>query len=194
MPLLKRGPEIFPQALFDLSYDASPWFVAHTRSRQEKALARHLVPLQIPFYLPSRENRVCRGGRNFVSYIPLFPGYVFLRGSSSERAAAVRSNVIARILDVTDQATLHSELWNLRSLQVAGATLVPAPEIHPGDAVRVTEGPFRGYTGTVLSERGRQRLIVTISMLRQSVEVDLERASVSRIRRSSMFVGSTAVA
>lgn len=28
MPLLERGPEIFPKALFDLSDDESPWFVA----------------------------------------------------------------------------------------------------------------------------------------------------------------------
>ena len=147
MPLLKRGPEIFPQALFDLPDGESPWFVAHTRSRQEKALARYLAPLEIPFYLPSSENRVRRGGRNFVSYLPLFPGYVFLRGSAAERAAAVRSNLIVRLLDVPDQGLLHGELRDLRRLQVSGATLVPAPALFPGDAVRVTDGPFRGYTG-----------------------------------------------
>lgn len=195
VPLLKRGPEIFPQALFDNSRGGSPWFVVHTRSRQEKALARYLVPLEIPFYLPSSENRVRRGGRNFVSYLPLFPGYMFLRGASAERAAAVRSNVIVRVLDAPDQSELHAELWNLRRLQLAGATLVPSPAIHPGDAVRVTEGPFRGYTGSVVSEQGRLRLIVSISMLRQSVAVELDRSSVAPADQSrSRSVGATAVA
>ena len=194
MPLLKRGPEIFPQALFDLSDCQSSWFVAHTRSRQEKALARYLTPLEIPFYLPSSEHRVRRGGRNFVSYLPLFPGYVFLNGSAIEKAAALRSNLIVRLLDVPDQGLLHRELRDLRQLQVSGATLVPVPALFPGDAVRVLTGPFRGYTGTVLSEQGRVRLIVSISMLRQSVAVEFDRASLSLAARSSRIVGSTAVA
>jgi transcription antitermination factor NusG len=195
VPLLKRGPEIFPQALFDLSEDESPWFVAHTRSRQEKALARYLMPLEIPFYLPSSENRVRRGGRNFVSYLPLFPGYVFLRGSAAERGAAVRSNMIVRLLDVPDQGLLHGELRDLRRLQLSGATLVPAPALFPGDAVRVTDGAFRGYTGTVLSEHGRLRLIVSISMLRQSVAVEFDRGNLAlEARSSSRVVGSAAVA
>ena len=193
MPLLKRGPEIFPQALFDLAEDESPWFVAHTRSRQEKALARYLMPLEIPFYLPSSENRVQRGGRQFVSYLPLFPGYVFLRGCARERAAAVRSNMIVRLLEAPDQGLLHEELRDLRQLQISGATLVPAPAMYPGDAVRVTEGPFRGYTGTVLSEQGRVRLIVSVSMLRQSVAVEFDRTSLSPADLSSSRVVRSAV-
>jgi transcription antitermination factor NusG len=191
VPLLKRGLEIFPSALFELSRDESPWFVAHTRSRQEKALARYLTPLEIPFYLPSSENRVRRGGRNFVSYLPLFPGYVFLRGSSAARAAAVRSNVIVRLLDVSDQGRLQGELHDLRELQLSGATLVPTPELYPGDSVRVKDGPFRGYSGTVIGEQGRLRLIVSISMLRQSVSVEFDRPSLAPAGRASR-VGSAA--
>jgi transcription antitermination factor NusG len=44
-----------------------------------------------------------------------------------------------------------------------------------GDVVRVAEGPFRGYTGTVVRDLGRLRLIVTVSMLRQSVAVEFDR-------------------
>ena len=178
MPLLKRGPEIFPQALFELTENESPWFVAHTRSRQEKALARYLLPLRIPFYLPVTERVVRRRGRTLTSYLPLFPGYVFLRGRSVERVAALRSNLIARVLEVREQDLLSRELEELRRLQLSGASLEPAPLYAPGDPVRITDGPFRGYRGTVLQERGRLRLIVSVSMLRQSVAVELDRASV----------------
>ena len=177
MPLLKRGPEIFPQALFDLTEAQAPWFVAHTRSRQEKALTRHLLPLEVPFYLPVNERVVRRRGRTFTSYLPLFPGYVFLRGSSVERVAALRSNLIVRVLEVSEQDVLGRELRDLRRLQLAGASLEPAHDFAPGDAVRIADGPFRGYRGTVLQERGRLRLIVSVSMLRQSVAVELDRAS-----------------
>ena len=193
MPLLKRGPEIFPQALFELTESDAPWFVAHTRSRQEKALARHLLPLEIPFYLPVSENVVRRRGRTLTSYLPLFPGYVFLRGSSAERVAALRSNLIVRVLEVREQDVLARELRELRSLQLAGASLEPAHVYAPGDAVVVSDGPFRGYRGTVLQGKGRLRLIVSVSMLRQSVAVELDRASVVPVSESRL-VRSASVA
>jgi transcription antitermination factor NusG len=193
VPLLKRGPEIFPQALFELNESDTPWFVAHTRSRQEKALARHLLPLEIPFYLPVSENVVHRRGRTLTSYLPLFPGYVFLRGSSAERVAALRSNLIVRVLEVREQDVLARELRDLRSLQLAGASLEPAHAYAPGDAVVVSEGPFRGYRGTVLQEKGRLRLIVSVSMLHQSVAVELDRASIVPVSERR-FVRSASVA
>jgi transcription antitermination factor NusG len=83
-----------------------------------------------------------------------------------------------RVLEVSDQAVLERELFDLRRLQLSGASLEPVHSYAPGDAVRITEGPFRGYRGTVLQERGRLRLIVSVSMLRQSVAVELDRASI----------------
>jgi transcription antitermination factor NusG len=175
MPLLKRGTEIFPQSLFELSDTDSPWWVAHVRSRQEKVLARHIAPLEVPFYLPLCENGRRRGGRRFVSHLPLFPGYLFFRGSASQRIAVLKSNVVVRLLEVPDQELLTRELRELRALQEAGATLTPYVPIAPGSTVRVVEGPFSGYTGKVLREQSRLRLIVSISMLRQSVAVEFSR-------------------
>ena len=175
MPLLRWTTDLFPATLFELSQSEFPWWVAHVRSRQEKALARHLVPLEVPFYLPQREKRIRRAGRTFISYPPLFPGYVFLRGSAAERHAALRSNLLVKVLHVRDQDLLSSELLQIRRLQVAGASLVPYAEVVPGDPVRVTDGPFKGYTGVVARTQGRARLLVSISMLRQAVLVEFER-------------------
>jgi transcription antitermination factor NusG len=179
MPLLKRGTDIFPHDLFELSATDLPWWVAHVRSRQEKVLARHVAPLGVPFYLPLRENRKKRGGRGFVSHLPLFPGYFFFRGSASERIEVLRSNVVVRLLEVLDQELLTRELRELRTLQGAGATLVPYAPIAPGTSVRVIEGPFSGYTGRVVREQSRLRLVVSISMLRQAVAVEFGREAVS---------------
>jgi hypothetical protein len=52
MPLLKREPDHFPEGLFDLSVERHPWWVA---------------PLDIPYYVPQREQKIRRAGRNFVS-------------------------------------------------------------------------------------------------------------------------------
>lgn len=175
MPLLKREIDIYPQNVFELPDSDLPWWVAHVRSRQEKALARHIAPLDVPFYLPQCENERRRGGRRLVSHLPLFPGYLFFRGSASQRIAVLKSNVVVRLLEVPDQELLTRELRELRALQEAGATLTPYVSIAPGSTVRVVEGPFTGYTGKVLRERSRLRLIVSVSMLRQAVAVEFSR-------------------
>ena len=183
MAILRHEPELFPEGLFELSAIDQPWWVARVRSRHEKALARHLLPHGVPFYLPQSERYVRRSGRSFTSYLPLFPGYVFFRGDRSSRLVALQSQVIHEILSVDDQARLSDELRQLRSLQEAGVPIVPVPSFFPGDGVLVTEGPFRGYSGIVLREKGHSRLIVSISFLRKAVAVELEAYALAADRR-----------
>src|SRR6266508_1879488 len=185
MPLLKREPEFFPEGIFGLAEADFPWWVAHTRSRQDKALARYLFPLGVPFYLPHREQRTRRAGRTLVSHLPLFPGYVFFRGSAAHRQAALRSNLIFKVLDVGDQGLLARELLQVRQFQEAGADLVPYCDLVAGDPVRIADGPFKGYRGIVLRTQGRLRLLVSISMLRQSVAVEFERDVIVPVRVDS---------
>ena len=181
MPLLRREPDLFPQDLFDLPVESHPWWVAHVRSRQEKALARHLQPLGIPYYLPQREQKIRRAGRNFVSYLPLFPGYLFFRGTDDDRYAALRSDLVGRVIDVVDQPLLDAELGRLLTLQESGLPLVSHPYIEPGSAVSITDGPFRGYSGIVIRAKGRLRIVISISLLRTSFAVELDREAIAPV-------------
>ena len=174
MPLLKREPAVFPEDLFDRS-SGEPWLVAHVRSRQEKVLARHLKSKAVAHYVPQREKKARRSGRLFVSYLPLFPGYVFVRASGERRDFVWQSGVVVRLIDPPDASRLHVELEQLRRLQEAGARLLPCAGIDPGEPVRVVEGPFEGYLGVVLRERGEERLLVSVSLLRKTVAVEFER-------------------
>jgi transcription antitermination factor NusG len=196
MPLLKREVEMSHPNLFELSAADRPWWVAHTRSRQEKALARYLLPLEIPFYVPQREKKARRSGRERVSYLPLFPGYVFFRGTAGERHATLRSGLLVGVLEVQDQGLLQGELAQLRMLQESGAELVPHDELHPGDFVQIMEGPFTGYSGVVLRGQARLRLVVSITMLRKTVAVEFDRAVLAPARpaRRSQGDSRTAVA
>ncbi len=180
MPLLKRESDVFPESLFD-SPGGAPWIVAQVRSRQEKVLARFLPPAGIPFYAPQREKRTRRQGRNFVSYLPLFPGYLFLRADAEDRARVWRSNVVVRMIDVSDQEIFETELAQIHRLQRSGARLAPACPLESGEPVRVVEGPFEGYLGIVVRDRGAERLLISVSLLRKSVAVEFEREMVAPI-------------
>jgi transcription antitermination factor NusG len=185
MPLLKPEPDAFPEDVFELPIESSPWWVAHVRSRQEKALARYLQPLRVSFYLPQREHAVRRQGRTRRSYLPLFPGYLFFRGGAEDRLAALRSNLIVRVLEVTNQGLLSEELAQLRRLQLSGAALAPFESMPEGAPVRIVEGAFAGYVGVIVRGGERPRLIVSVSILRKAVAVELDRGAVVRLPSSA---------
>jgi transcription antitermination factor NusG len=183
VPILKREADLSPRHLFELSRFEHPWWVAWVRSRQEKGLARHLAGHGVGFYLPQGEKRVRRAGRTFVSSLPLFPGYVFFRGPAEARRTALESHLVVQVLPVADQERLESELVSLWRLQQTGAPLVSHPYLSIGDEVEVVDGPFRGWTGKVLREKGGLRLIVSITLLRQSVAAELDREALAPLRR-----------
>lgn len=182
MPLLPREADILPENLFDLPSEEFPWVVAHVRSRQEKVLARHLAESGVAYYLPLTMTRRKRAGRTFTSHLPLFPGYVFVRVSAQTRDLIWRSHVVANLVEVPDQAQLGTELVQLRQLQVSGASLRTHHELPPGQPVRIESGAFAGYTGIVERGKGNDRLIVRISLIRQSVAVEFDREMLRRVR------------
>lgn len=183
MPLLPKETDLFPDALFALPEGSFPWHVAHVRSRQEKSFARHLLEHQVPFYLPQIERVTERSSRRFRSYLPLFAGYVFFRGIDRVLNIASRSGVTANMIAVNDQKLLTAELEQIRRLQLAGASFEVYEELFPNDAVTITEGPFRGYTGAVVRSGRGDRLVVSLSLLRKNVAVEFERPALRRSRR-----------
>src|SRR5438067_419304 len=111
MPLLPPEPFVYPENLLadeqPQPQDASfRWWVLHTRPRAEKSLARQLLRESTPFFLPVHHQQWRNKGRLLRSYPPLFPGYVFLWGADDARLAALKTNLVANILPVTDQLQL----------------------------------------------------------------------------------------
>lgn len=172
MPILAAEPDLYPTTLFDADADGRVWWVAQTRPRQEKALARDLIDVQVPYFSPStpRRNRV--RGRIVESHIPLFPGYVFIRGTAAERNRVRTSRRVVRMLDVADQATLGDDLRQVRCLTGTGLPLEPASAVQ-GSRVRIRSGPMAGLTGSVLRSAGRQRFVVSVEFLGAGVAVEL---------------------
>lgn len=182
MPILHKESDIFPDDLFDMPTAEAPWEIAHLRSRQEKVVARLLLEAGKPFYLPQVQQKKKATSRTFVSHLPLFPGYIFLRRVNGLRETLWRTNAVATMLEVPDQAQLTIELLQIRQLQANGAVLTPCDALLPGDAVQITDGAFGGYSGVVMQERGAMRLIVSVSVLKKSVSVEFPRESLTRLR------------
>lgn len=177
MPILGAETPVHPADLLtDLSQQESDrrWWAIYTKARQEKAFARQLVQMDVPFYLPliPKENLI--RGRRIKSHIPLFSGYVFLFGTEEERVRGLTTNRISNILPVDDQQRLRGDLLQIARLIEMDAPLTLESQLDTGDPVRIRKGPMEGLEGTVLKRRGHTRLLVAVQMLQQGVSVEID--------------------
>jgi len=159
------------------------WFVAHTRSRNEKALATELTRLRVYNYLPlaRRSTRSAATRRLSHSEVPVFPGYLFFNGSEDDRYLALRTNRIAKVLEVFDQTQLVAELRRVHLLLSQTNGFEVANRLAVGDWGRIRFGPLQGLEGVVIQYAGRLRLWMNVTILGQSVHTQVDAESVERI-------------
>ncbi|MFO0810232.1 MAG: transcription termination/antitermination NusG family protein [Gemmataceae bacterium] len=177
MPLLALEPFIHPETLLTApSGEASPgtWWVLHTRPRAEKTVARRFLDGGVDFFLPLYHRQWRNRGRTFRSYLPLFPGYVFLHGNADARLAALETNLVVHVIPVDDQRQLVHDLTRVYRLLTSGEPVTPEERLEAGDMVQIVKGPLTGLDGKVL-KRGKQlRFVVEVRLLGQAVSAEVE--------------------
>lgn len=155
-----------------------PWYVAHTKARQERVARKNLVRQGFNVYLP--QLKMLRGRRyeQKVGLEPLFPGYLFFQTSRAEQSIApVRSTqgvaCIVRFGGVP--AVLRPDtLKSIRALErrQSMVELTELSALRPGKEVAVTSGPLAGLEGLVAMV-SRQRVIVLMHLLGDQTPVKL---------------------
>jgi len=150
------------------------WWVAHTKARQEKAFAHDLMRKGVSYFLPLVERVRVIKGRKFRPLIPLFPSYVFVCLTDSERFGLFRGNRLAGTISVADQAGLCRELDGIQKAIAAGAPMQSCPTPKRGQRCRIVAGPFEGIEGAVARKNGSTRLILEVRSVGQAVYLDIE--------------------
>lgn len=173
MPLLPPEPSHFPNDLFTGPDPAGvKWWVLHTRPRAEKAIARSLFAGEVPFFLPTYEQKRRTKGRVQTSHLPLFAGYMFLRGTDEDRGAALGTNQVANCIPATDH--LRGELEAVYRVMTCESPFGPETPLVPGTPIKIVHGPLAGIRGKVLRRGKRVTVFVEIQMLKQGVAVEVE--------------------
>ena len=160
-----------------VSVDAAvrEWRVVHTRSRQEKALAEVLEARGIPHYLPLVKRVRYYGRRKQAALMPLFPGYLFLRGALEDAYFADRTERVVQVIPVADQPALEADLAAIRFALERNGGLEPALYPECGAWVEVTGGPFRGLRGVVDRMVQDDRLVLGVRMLGRAADLEIDR-------------------
>jgi transcription antitermination factor NusG len=150
------------------------WWVAHTKSRCEKAFAWDLMRRNVSYFLPMVERVTFSGGRKRRGMEPLFPSYVFFCGSADDRTTALVTDRLCQVIEVRDQDRLVDELSDIQRALTDSVELVPHVGAVVGEMCRVKRGPLEGLQGIVLQSGQRMRLILQVSILGQSVALEID--------------------
>lgn len=170
----KNPKPIFPENILSSDQNRKPWRVAHTKSRREKTLANYLAKENIGYYLPLVQKRQAGVKRSRFSLMPLFNGYLFFMADDFDRHKALRSNHIARVIDVGDEKRLLHELDQIQKVLLHGIPVFPYDFLQEGRKVRIKHGPMKDIEGIIIRKNHDCRLVLSVNCIMQSVSVEID--------------------
>ncbi len=172
----KQNPlPLFPNDLLEskqLINDS--WWVAHTKSRREKALAHLLASRGVGYFLPLFQKRQPNRQRDRYSLAPMFAGYLFFVGGAGQRLLALQSNHVAGIIQVEDREKLLGELRQIKQALAAKVPVHPATFLNKGQKVRIRSGLLEGLEGIIDRKGKNHRLILSVTTISQAMAVDVD--------------------
>lgn len=157
------------------------WYVVRVMSNRERVVAGFLtgrgIQACVPLCAPEAERPARRKER------VLFPGYVFCSFDATRLLPVVSvPGVVGVVCSGRKPAPVApNEMLALRRLMESGFPSRPHPYLSVGERVRVRFGPMAGAEGVLVRDGGRDRIVISVSLLMRSVMVELERALVEPI-------------
>jgi transcription antitermination factor NusG len=155
-----------------------PWFALRVRSRYERTVATHLQERGYESLLPLYKCRHRWSDRFKEIDLPLFPGYVFCQFDPLNRLPILSIPGIVHVVAVgrTPAPIDESEIAAIQAAVKSGLPRQPWPFLEIGHTVRIEYGPLCGVQGILLGFRGHQRLVLSVTLLRRSVAVQVDEA------------------
>lgn len=173
--------------------DSERWFALQVHSRREALIAGQLRAKGYEEFLPLYCERRTQGRRTREVSLPLFPSYVFCRFSLSQRTLPILTTPgVIRIVGMgaTPTPLDDSEISAVQKA-VAYGRVQPHSTFVTGQQVELTEGPLAGCEGVVVRVKNSWRLIISVSLLQRSVDVEIDhswaRPIQSVVRRPAGF-------
>lgn len=190
-PTSIQNPVIFPDEPLPLlaaaqprtSAEASPWFALRVKSRWEQRVADLVCGKGYEPFVPIYQVRRQWSDRVKQLPLPLIPGYVFCRMDGSAKALLVTTpGVLYIVSSCRVPAPIgDDEIAAIRTIAESGLAAQPHPFLNVGEQVTVQHGPLSGLQGILLRFRNENRIVVSVTLLRRSVAVEIDRRWVAPI-------------
>lgn len=172
------------------------WYVLNVYSGSEKSISRAITEKAErlgqaekieEILIPTEEVVEVKRGQRVNSERTFFPGYILIKAELNDDVWHMIKELprVTNFLGAQGRPSPISEkeAQNLIQRVEEGATATPRPTVlfQIGEAVKVIDGPFNSFTGTVTDvHEDKQLLSVEVSIFGRATPVELEYTQVSK--------------
>jgi transcription termination/antitermination protein NusG len=178
---------------------AKRWYIVHAfsnfenkvaQSLREQAQQRNLAHLFDEILVPSEEVAEVRRGRRIMVDRKLYPGYVLVNVDLTDEAYHLIKNTpkVTGFLGADKSKPVpisQTEADRIKGQVVEAGEAAKRPMIifEIGEQVKVADGPFASFNGTVEEvDDAKQRLKVAVSIFGRATPVELEFSQVEKLK------------
>jgi len=188
--------DVQPAAAAVASNPNHKWYIVHAYSNFEKKVAESIREqarqqgLEEQFseiLVPTEDVVEIRRGRKVNSERKFFPGYVLVKMELSDEAYHLIKNT-PKVTGFLGSGNKPMPVSEKEVARIVGAieegvqTQRPTIHFEIGETVRVTDGPFASFNGSVEQvDEDRARLRVTVSIFGRATPVELEYNQVEKV-------------
>ncbi len=156
------------------------WYALQLRSRWESSTAVLLSSKGYQTFLPTYKIAKRWSGRSKEAQAALFPGYLFCRFNVCDRLPVL---ITPGVISVVGTGRIpipveESEIEAIQKMVSTGMRVEPCPYLELGQLVRIEDGALSGIEGDLIRFKGTRRIVVSISLLRRSVALEIDRSVV----------------
>jgi len=169
-------------------YDDQPWFALCVKARSERLVCTIIRNKGIEEFLPCYELRRRWSDRIKSVELPLFPGYVFCRLNPRLRLPLLTIPGVLHFVGIgrIPVPIDRDEIAAIQRAVQSGLAAEPWPYVEVGQKVRLEEGPLAGLEGICVGHSKQQRVVVSLTLLRRSVAVTINREWARPIERACL--------
>ena len=153
------------------------WYVIHTRSRFENVVCDGLLKKSFEVFLPKAQVPSKRRDRKLMIWVPVFPGYLFVKTdmSAHEHLNIVKTIGAVRLVGTRGGpvSVPDETIASLKIMVNSDSPIITGKHLVRGDRVMVVKGPFTGIIGAFSNYRGKGRVVINVDALGQTAAVDV---------------------
>jgi transcription antitermination factor NusG len=153
------------------------WFALQVRTRWESSTAVLLSGKGYQTLLPTYQTKRRWNGRVKQMNAPLFPGYVFCQFDALKRLPIL---VTPGVISVVGRGRVpfpvnDREIAAIQTIVTSGFQAEPWPYLEVGQKIRIEGDSLSGLEGILIQFKGNNRIVVSVSLLRRSVALEIDR-------------------
>jgi transcription antitermination factor NusG len=156
------------------------WFALQVKSRWESSTALFLSGKGYETFLPEYQLKKRWSGKIRQVSAPLFPGYIFCQFDAQKRLPIL---VTPGVVAVVGRGRIpvpieDSEIASIQAVVSSGFPAEPCPYLEIGQRIRIEDQALNGLEGILVNFKGRSRIVVSVTLLRRSVALEIDRSRV----------------